>query len=218
MRQIGIVSVTLNAVVPLMATLAPVACGENWILRNYLDEGLQELVQREGSVTPKSVARLIQLINTAFEDDSDAILLTCTVFSPYVETIQKLYSTPIVGADSAMLEQAARLGKKTAILCTFPASFESSELMFRAAAKRGGIDCDANAFLLPEAASALKSGDRQTHDRIIAERVRILAQEYEAIVLAQISMASAIDLLLDCRIPVLTSPACAISALKSVLE
>lgn len=218
MRHIGIISVTLNAVVPLMATLAPAAGGESWIIRNYLDEGLQELVQREGGVTPKSVARLARLINTAIEDDSDVILLSCTVFSPYVETIEKLFSTPIVGADRAMLEQVARLGKKTAILCTFPASVESSEQMFRSATKKAGVDCDVNTFLIPEAAAALKSGDRQTHNRIVAERVRHFAQEYEVVVLAQISMASAIDLLLDCKIPVFTSPACAISALKNVLQ
>ena len=88
MRQIGIVSATLNAVVPLMASLIPVACGESRILRNYVDEGLQELVQREGCVIPTSIARLTRLINSAIEDGSDAILLTCTVFSPYVETIQ----------------------------------------------------------------------------------------------------------------------------------
>jgi Asp/Glu/hydantoin racemase len=218
MQQIAIVSVTLNAATPLMATFNGAAADAAWTLRNYLDEGLQDVVQREGGVTARSVARLTRLVGAAVDDGADAILLSCTVFSPYLDLLQGLFSTPVVGADCAMLRQAAGLRKKTAILCTFPASVESSERLFRLESARYGATCDVTTILLSDAAAALKAGDRPGHDRIIAKRAIDLARDHEAIVLAQISMASAAGLLTDLAVPVLTSPDCAISALKKLLS
>jgi len=214
MPSIGIISVTINAAAPLMAKMSAAAAHENWILRNYLDEGIQDLVQREGGVTSRSIARLMRLVGAAIEDGADAILLTCTVFSPYIDRIQGVFSTLVIGADCAMLEQAARLGKKTAILCTFPAAVETSERLFRSAAVALNSVCDVKTFLLSDAATTLKEGNRPVHDRIIADMTTILAKEYEVIVLAQISMASSVELLTGIEIPVLTSPECAITALK----
>ncbi|GHU35666.1 hypothetical protein AGMMS50256_31190 [Betaproteobacteria bacterium] len=218
MRSVGIISVTINAAAPLLANLGPLAVSENWKLRNYLDEGLQDLVQREGRVTPASIARLMRMIGDAVEDGSDVILLSCTVFSPYIDTLQILFSTPVIGADCAMLKQAVSLQKRTAILCTFPATVETSERLFRSEAGISGFPCDVSTFLLEEAATAFKSGDRQKHDQIIADTARNLAQDFGAIVLAQISMAPAAALLTDLHVPVLTSPACVASVLKALLE
>lgn len=218
MHSAGIISVTINAAAPLMADMSVTAAQEDWKLRNYLDEGLQELVQREGCVTPASIARLARLVGAAVEDGAEAVLLTCTVFSPYLELVQKLFSTPVIGADCAMLRQAAGLGRKTAILCTFPAAVASSERLFRSEAAALGTVCDVDAFLLDDAAAALKRGDRPGHDGIIAGKARELAQDYAAIVLAQISMASAAGLLNELGVPVLTSPGCVITALKNLFR
>lgn len=216
MQKIGIVSVTINAAAPLTGRFAATAAGEGWVLRNYLDEGLQELVGREGGVTPRSIARLTRLIGTALDDGATALLLTCTVFTPYGEMLQSLFAVPVLGADSAMLEQAAATGRKTAILCTFPAAVETSARMFRQAVIRAGSAGEAETLLLPEAATAMQRGDRAAHDRLIAEKAASLASSYGQIVLAQMSMAGAAELLVDCPVPVLTSPGCAVVALKDV--
>ncbi|GHV36977.1 hypothetical protein FACS1894187_12650 [Synergistales bacterium] len=218
MKQVGIISVTLNAVNPLMKYLRENNNGdEGFKVLNYLDEGLQELVQKEGRITEKCITRMVNLIYNAVDDGADVILLSCTVFSPYVERLKNLFSIPITSADIAMLEQAVKLNKKTAILCTFPVTVETSTKLFRAAQDRIGIKNEMEIFLLTEAADAIKIGDKVAHDQIIADKANSLSTEYELIVLAQISMAEASKLLDKCSIPVLTSPQSAIIALKEVL-
>jgi hypothetical protein len=210
MKNVGMISVTLNAVIPMVKALREEPSLE---IKNYLDEGLQALVQKEGKITDNSIARMAALLYNAIDDGAEAILLTCTVFTPYLERLQSLFSVPLVSADGAMLEQAAQINKKTAILCTFPATTESSAAVFSAASSRLGFNSKADVFLLEDAAQAIKTGDTGRHDRIIADKALQLGGEYEAIVLAQISMSTAADLLRDVSFTVLTSPESSIRTL-----
>ena len=210
MKNVGMISVTFNAVVPMMKALKD-ECSLR--IKNYLDEGLQALVQREGKVTDNSVARMINLVHNAIYDGADAILLTCTVFTPYLERIQSLFGVPLVSADGAMLEQAAKMNRKTAILCTFPATTESSASVFNAASCRFGTNAKAEIYLLEDAAQAIQDGDILRHNRLIADKAIELGANYDVVVLAQISMSAAADLLKDVPFTVLTSPRSSIETL-----
>jgi hypothetical protein len=210
MKNVGMISVTLNAVVPMMKTLRDEGSLE---VKNYLDEGLQALVQKEGKVTDNSIARMAALLYKAIYDGAEAVLLTCTVFTPYLERLQSLFSVPLVSADGAMLEQAAQINKKTAILCTFPATLESSAAVFNTASGRLGLNRKADVYLLEDAAQAIKAGDAQRHDHLIADKAIKLGAEYEVIVLAQISMSTAANLLRNVPFTVLTSPESSIRTL-----
>jgi hypothetical protein len=211
MKKVGMISVTLNAVNPMMAVLQSEDALQ---VQNYLDEGLQEMVRKEGGITHNSIARMTALVGNALRDEAEIILLTCTVFTPYLNRLQNLFSVPFVSADGAMLEEAAGMNKKTAVLCTFPATLESSATVFAEAAARLGSNVKPDFFLLEEAASAIKKGDASRHNRLIADRTNQLGREYEVVVLAQISMSPAASLLSDAPFTVLTSPQ---SALKSLL-
>lgn len=204
--NIGLISVTLNAVEPMMqATL-----GTKLQITNYLDEGLQALVRKESGVTDQSEARIIGLINRAVQDGAEAVLLTCTVFTPIIDRLQTQFSVPIISADGAMLEQAVKLNKRTAILCTFPASIQSSFTVFQSIAASVGLDSKPDMFLLEDAAKASKEGDKELHDRLIAKKAVELSNQYDVIVLAQISMSHAESYLQDIKATVLTSPKSAV--------
>lgn len=210
--NLGLISVTRNAVEPIMQ----VAFGTTLQITNYLDEGLQALVREEKGVTDKSVARMVGLIDRAIQDGAEVVLLTCTVFTPIIDRLQTLFSVPIISADGAMLEQAVKLNKKTAILCTFPASIQSSSTVFESIAAREGIDVKPDMFLLEDAAQANKNGDKELHDRLIAKKAVELSNQYEVIVLAQISMSQAVLLLQDVEATVLTSPKSAVNKILKI--
>ncbi|MDR1658585.1 MAG: aspartate/glutamate racemase family protein [Deltaproteobacteria bacterium] len=213
-KNIGLISVTLNAVIPMMQAFR---AESSLRIKNYLDEGLQALVQREGRVTEQCLSRMLKIITKAADDQAEAILLTCTVYTPYLEQLQSNFSIPLVSADRAMLEQAVRLNRKTAILCTFPATTDSSAAVFQSAARRLGMTkAQADIFLLEAAAQAIGLGQVEQHDRLIAEKAIELGSQYEAIVLAQISMANAALLLTDQPFIVLTSPKSSIETLLSL--
>jgi Asp/Glu/hydantoin racemase len=137
MKKVGMISVTLNAVNPMMRLLSQKT--NFFDVLNYLDEGLQNLVSVEGGLTDKSISRMITLIGKAANDGSEIVLLTCTVFSPLVEKFNTLFSIPIISVDGSMLDEAVRMNKSTAILCTFPATVHTSLQIFKDTAKRYGL-------------------------------------------------------------------------------
>lgn len=212
MKRIGVISVTLNAIHPLMQIFSEQT--EKYCVKNYLDEGLQELVQKEKKVTDHAFNRMFAIISRAVEDGANGILLTCTVFTPYVERLQKLCPVPIISADGAMLKQVAAANKKTAILCTFPASVQSCTEMYNYYCDKLGTEKNMDVFILEDAAAAIKRGNKKEHDRCIAQKAMALIEDYDLIVLAQLSMAPAAVLLDKCPKPVLTSPSSAVGALN----
>jgi Asp/Glu/hydantoin racemase len=213
MKRIGLVSVTLNAVNPMMNLFAKYT--DRFEFVNYLDEGLQMLVAKEGRVTNQSLGRIIAILDRAMGDGAEAVVLTCTVFSPFVERFNTLFSVPVIGVDKAMLDQAAAMNRKTAILCTFPATTKTSIEMFKSGSIHHNVNPDTDIFLIEEAAQAIKGGDKAQHDKLIAEKALALQDTYDLIVLAQVSMAGAKEYLGDIRKPVLTSPE---SALQELLK
>jgi Asp/Glu/hydantoin racemase len=209
--KVSMISVTLNAVNPMTDAIR--GSGERIELVNCLDTGLMDLVAAEGRVTDKSLCRLVGLLAKAAEDGADCVLLTCTVFSPYVERLRSLFSIPIISADGAMIDDAVKRGGRTLILCTFPATVESSTALFRSAEERHSVVREMDILLLKNAFDAIQRGDRAGHDHIILEKIRECGKAYDQIVLAQISMAHVAALAEGCPIPILTSPASALSAM-----
>lgn len=214
-HEVAVISVTLNAVTPIMAGFAGAAAAKNWRVKNYLDEGLQANIAADGGVKARSLCRMVDLIGKAIEGGAEVVLLTCTVYSPYIAVFRQMFSVPIIGADMAMLEMAAGLGGKTAILCTFPAAVTPSLAMFQDLAAQLGIEVEATSILVPGALAALTAGDRKQHDELVAASVISHAGRYQTVVLAQMSMASAATLVPDCPVTLLTSPGCAVTAIQA---
>jgi hypothetical protein len=216
MKKVGMISVTLNAVNPMMHLLLQKT--DSFEVLNYLDEGLQRLVGQEGGLTDKSISRMITLIEKVLGDGAEIILLTCTVFSPLVEQFNELFSIPIISVDGVMLDEAARMNRSTAIICTFPATVQTSIKIFKESAERYDVNPKVDIFLLEDAMKAVKSGNKTAHDRIIAEEAERLSALYDLIVLAQISMAGAKSYIKKSSKIILTSPESALKALEMQAE
>lgn len=82
-KQIALVSVTLNAVNPMTEYLS--SRDPELHLVNYLDSYLLEKVGNEGGINDSSVRRMFDMLSTACADGADGVILTCTIFSPYVQ-------------------------------------------------------------------------------------------------------------------------------------
>ena len=73
-------------------------------------------------------------------------------------------------------------------------------------------------YTVPDAFAAAGKSDMETCHRIIREKVMELDEQYDHIVLAQISMAGAADGLHTKHASVYTSPTSAVEALKKTLH
>jgi len=215
MKKVAMIGVTPNAIAPMMEAFA--GAGNPYALSNHLDTGLMDLVNAEGRITERSLLRLISMLAKAAEDGVDAALLTCTVFSPHLDRVRPIFPFPVISADGAMIERAIKAGGRLSILCTFPATVDSTSALFRMTEERLGLKREMELVLVKEAFDALQRGDRAAHDRLLVEKIRERQQHCDAIVLAQMSMATIAAMVPDCRLPIFTSPRAAVELLGEYL-
>ena len=216
MAVIALTSVTLNAVNPMTDFLRE--RDPSLKVRNYLDSYLLEKVGKEDGVNDASVKRMFDLVATAADDGADAILITCTIFSPYAEVFSKVLSKPVVSPDQAMLDAVAAKNGKTAIICTFIGTVEIARKMYQSRCRAAGVPDDVDLYVADGALDALNEGDWDTFHERIRKKVRELDAEYDNIVLAQISMAGAARGMELQHAALFCSPESAYQTVRSLLE
>lgn len=190
MKQIALVSVTLNAIHPIMEQLKQTNPDVQVV--NYLDSYLLKKVEKEqGAINSQSMGRMFDMLVKACTDGADCIIMTCTIFSPYAEQFSTLLRVPIICPDGAMLNTVAQAGGKTAIICTFSGTVETTKSVFLDYQRKNGKTETVDMYLLDDAFKAAQAAEMESHDRIIREKIKKLDDSYDHIVLAQITMARA---------------------------
>jgi Asp/Glu/hydantoin racemase len=180
-------------------------------LMNLLDDSLSADLARDGRLTDAMTERFLALGRYVASSGADAILFTCSAFGPCIEAVARAHAPmPVLKPNEAMIEEAARSGRKVGLLSTFPPTLVSMPREFPAAVE-----------LVPKLAegalAALDRGDRAEHDRLVVEASKDL-RDCDVVALAQYSMAPAASAVEQAtRRPVLTTPDSAVSKLKQML-
>ncbi|MCA1458144.1 arylsulfatase [Bradyrhizobium sp. BRP22] len=181
-------------------------------LMNLLDDSLSADLARDGRLTDAMTERFLALGRYVVSTGADAILFTCSAFGPCIETVAQAHAPmPVLKPNEAMIEQAARTGRKVGLLSTFPPTLVSMPREFPASVE-----------LVPRLAegalAALDRGDRAEHDRLVVEASKDL-RDCDVIALAQYSMAPAASAVEQAsERPVLTTPDSAVSKLREMLR
>lgn len=212
---VGLVHATLAAVQPMIAAFRVHAPQVK--LLNFVDEGLLPLAEREG-LTAAAVAEIERLVSRAAASGADGVLLTCSAYSPCVPQIQSRCAAPVVSVDEAMLRGALTCGRRIGIVATVAAAGPTTAQLLRDYAAEAGRAVEIHVRVVPEAFAALKRDDGARHDLLVREQIADLVPDCDAIVLAQISMARALDGAPTYAKPVLTSPESSIRAILSRLQ
>src|SRR5690606_16009166 len=108
--KIGLVHATMNSVQPILHAFHSHHPSVDLI--NVMDEGLIWELNRTNEITQDMTRRLIDIASKAEAAGADAILLTCSSFSPNVEGFKHLFSVPIISSDESMLNEAVKIGGK----------------------------------------------------------------------------------------------------------
>ena len=180
-------------------------------LMNLLDDSLSADLARDGRLTDAMTERFLTLARYVVSNGADAILFTCSAFGPCIEAVAHAHAPmPVLKPNEAMIEQAARSGRKVGLLSTFPPTLVSMPREFPASVK-----------LVPKLAesalAALDRGDRAEHDRLVVEASKDL-RDCDVIALAQYSMAPAASAVEQASgRPVLTTPDSAVLKLRETL-
>ena len=212
--RIALVHAVTVAIDPVVAAFA-----ERWPeadLANVLDDSLSGDRAADGLLTPKMHARFASLTRYALDIGAHGILFTCSAFGEAIDAARAGASVPVLKPNEAMFEAALAHGNRIGMLATFEPSVASMEQEFRALAGDSGATIET--LCIPPAMTALKHGDVQTHNRLLADAAPRLAA-CDALLLAHFSTSralAAVEATVD--IPVLTSPGSAVDKLKALID
>ncbi len=204
----------IHAVEVAMAPIAT-AFDEHWPDAervNLWDDSLSVDRARDGALTEAMSSRIGALGDYALSVGAQAILYTCSAFGPAIEAFAQRSPVPTLKPNEAMFDAAFEAGTTIGMLATFPPSVKSMEAEFREAA--GGRDVTLKTVLAADAIDALKAGDADTHNTLLAKAAPQLS-DCDAIMLAHFSTSRArASVSAAVGVPVLTSPDAATIALR----
>lgn len=207
----------IHAVVPAMAPVEA-AFAERWPQAeriSLLDDSLSGDRARDGDLTAAMSARIGALADYAMTIGTEAILYTCSAFGPAIEAVARRLTVPVLKPNEAMFEAALARGWRIGMIATFAPSVDGMEAEFGEAAAERGVEAKIETVLVEGALEALKAGDAETHNRLVAARAGEL-QHCDAVMLAHFSTSrarAAVEAVL--ALPVLTSPDAAVEKLRA---
>jgi hypothetical protein len=184
---------------------------------NLLDDSLSADLAREGRLTDAMRQRFESLALYARDCGCDGILFTCSAFGPAIEAAGRACGLPTLKPNQAMFEQAVAAGGRCALVATFEPSIAPMRDEFEALCRAAGRPGALQTCVVPGAMQALADGDAAAHDVAIARGVAGIA-DVDLVMLAQFSMAAAAPAAQAAtRARVLTSPDCAVLAMRQAL-
>ena len=184
---------------------------------HFMDEGMSWLGKQENRISGKNLSRMISLIHSAEELGVDGILLSCTIFSPFIDQLRLCTDLPLVAADIGVFEKAASLYHKIGTVVSFAPTLDSVAWVVDRCRKTVRSDFDAEIRFAKGAFEAAAAGNEEEHNRIIYETAAQFEGK-EAIVLSQMSQVRALPLFKDYPIPVLSSPSVSLGLLREEIS
>lgn len=173
-----------------------------------------------GKLTPRLTQRMLAYYLQAERTRADVIFSVCSTVGDVVDIARNLITKPIVKIDEAMVLEALDKGQRIGVLATLPSTLNPTCRLVENLAKDRGITIKLNRGLVAGAFEELMKGNTSIHDRMVKEKLMLLAGESDTIVLAQASMARVIETIDpdEVTIPVLSSPRRGVLYLKNRLE
>ena len=187
---------------------------------NIVDDSLIKDVIAKGRLEEDTAQRVINYVTSAEQAGADLIMVTCSSIGRAVERAAEKAGVPVIRVDQPMVDRAVAEGKRIGVVATLPTTLEpTSDLVLRRAEK-AGKKVELTSRLCEGAFEALMGGDPVKHDDMIIAALRELSGEVDVILLAQASMARAVNQMPDSerKVPILSSPGIAVDHLAAVCE
>ena len=169
---------------------------------NVLDDSLLNDIKCSGRMSASIIERFIQYACIAKNNGSDALLLACSSLGKAADIARELLDIPLYKIDEPMADQAVNSGNNILVLGTMKSTLEPTSDLIRS--KRKSQEQSVTCILIPDVFE-LYEIDRERHDQKIAEVIQEHLNTYDVIVLAQASMANAIQYITQGREKIVTS-------------
>ena len=210
------VHTAMALVEPLTKTFAELLPEVN--VNHIADSSLIKEVIANNMVTPAVRRRLLAYYNAAADAGADVVFNTCSSVGDVADYGNTYAPIPVFRIDQPMAAQAVAVYNRIGVISTLPTTLDPTCRLLKNEAKKVGRKVTLVEGLADGAFAAGQSGDGETHDRLIAEAAGRIANQVDAFVLAQGSMARMEQRLSDLTgKPVLSSPVLGVKGLRKFL-
>lgn len=183
---------------------------------NYLDDRIVADL-RDDARAESVPLRVNDLVQAAKRAGAEYVVLTCSSISELAAPLTAEAGIPVLRIDEAMADKAVASGQRITVLATLATTCEPTVRLLRERAALTGAAPTISSEVIDGAFAAVASGDRATHDELVASAVDRVAAHSDVVVLAQASMASAAASART-AVPVLTSIEAGIERLRSTVS
>lgn len=183
---------------------------------NLIDDALPADLEADGHLTAAMDERIARLAEHAIAAGARGVLFTCSAFGDAIQKAAARATVPVLKPNEAMFEAALRSGRRIGMLGSFAPAMPSMADEFHAMARARGVQVELRTLCVPDAMTAARAGDIETHNRLLAEAAPQL-HACDAVMLAHFSTSTALQSVsaeLPC--PVLSAPRAAVAALKAL--
>lgn len=187
MRTIAAIYTGIALVKPLSDELKEALPG--YRIMNILDDSLIAEIIAEGRLTPSVRRRLYSYYDAAASAGAELILNTCSSIGEAVYAAREFIPVPIVRIDEAMVRKAVAETDRIAVLATLSTTIDPTIALVKRCAAEAGKTVATISAVAEGAFPAITAGDAATHDRILSETAKRVANDCDVILLAQGSMA-----------------------------
>ena len=157
-----------------------------------LDEALLYRIMKDGNSADLVVPWLQTLVDQTVQGDAQAVIVTCSSLSPYVQEVNEKSTVPVIRVDEMMY---TKITENSAVLMTNPSNEIPAALLAKETEESLGLMKPIPIDICPGAFDALKAGDTDKHDQAVIREVDSMLQKHDAVMFSQISMARVRELL-----------------------
>jgi Asp/Glu/hydantoin racemase len=186
-------------------------------LVNLLDDSLSPDRAKSEELSQELIERFVAFGRYGYSTGADAILVTCSAFGPAIEQMARELPIPVLKPNEAMFHEAIAQGRNIAMVATFRPAVVTMEAEFNEYVAQTGHDASLTTIVVEPAMTALRAGDAETHNRLIAEAASDL-EGFDTVMLAHFSTSRAAPALSGkVSVPVLTAPGAAVVRLRELI-
>ena len=188
-------------------------------LNHIVDDSLIQEVIEFNRVTPAVAKRLVECFHMAVDASADIIFNTCSSVGEIAQAARKMIPIPLLKIDDPMAIEAVETASNIGVLATLPSTLAPTAKLIATMSAERSKKIEIVEGLAEGAFQAVMSGDRETHDNLILEASKSVADKVDLLVLAQGSMARMAEKLSnDSGKPVLSSPLSGVLGVKKYIE
>jgi Asp/Glu/hydantoin racemase len=215
MQKLALLS-TGTGVIPSISKIVKDLSPETQII-NFVDDGIIKAIAANDNVIPPQVyKRLFYLMLAAELSGAEAILVTCSSISEFIDYARPYCAVPLYKIDEPMIRKAISCGDKIGVVATVETTLAPTLRQVKTVAASLGKEIILANRLVAPAFEAFQRGETDLHDSLVNGSIIEMCNECDVVLLAQASMLSVVSKLDKVyRDKVLSSPYLGV---KHVLE